>query len=73
LQKTFVTYFFIIALDKLYAILVASVNEDNGQQNASPFVYYCMPFLYYHKNQQLTKSHVANEKGLKNLCFKSRW
>jgi hypothetical protein len=28
-----------------------------------------MPFLYYHKNQQLTKSHVANEKGLKILCF----
>jgi hypothetical protein len=32
-----------------------------------------MPFLYYHKNQQLTKSHMANEKGLKNLCFKNRW
>jgi hypothetical protein len=23
-----------------------------------------MPFVYYHKNQQLTQWHVTNEKGL---------
>jgi len=44
LQKTFATNVFLITLDKLHAILVAIVNEDNGQQNASPFVYSCMPF-----------------------------
>jgi hypothetical protein len=72
LQKTFATNCFLIALEKLHAILLASVNEVNGQQNASPFVYYCMSFVYYHKNQQFTKSHEANEKGLKKLCFKNR-
>ncbi len=47
------------------------MDEINGQQNTSPSIYYYMPYVYYHKNQQLTyKWHVANEKGLKKNCFK---
>jgi len=45
----------LVALNKLYKTLIASVDEINGQQNTSPSIYYfCMSFVYYHQNQQLT-------------------
>ncbi len=55
----------------MHETLIASVDEINGQQNTSPSIYYYMPYVYYHENQQLTyKWHVANEKGLRNFSLK---
>jgi hypothetical protein len=60
----------LIALNKLHKTLVASVSEINDQQNISPFLYYCMPFVYYYKNKQLTWWHMENEKCLKKIILK---
>ncbi len=55
LQKTFVTKNNLVALNKLYKTLIANVDEVNNQQTTSLSVYYfCMSFVYYHQNQQLT-------------------
>ncbi len=65
MQKTFTTKNCLVTLNELHKTLVAGVDEVNGQQNTSPSIYYYMPYVYYHKNQQLKYWHMVNEKGLK--------
>jgi hypothetical protein len=70
LQKTFATKNYLVALGKLHKIVVANVDEVNGQQVLHhPYTIVCHPYITI-KINNLHNDTWKMEKGLKFFVLK---